>query len=46
MAPQESGTFGLPTGTALVIGSVIGLGVFAVPSALAGYGPISVVQQR
>ncbi|MFJ1584655.1 APC family permease [Streptomyces sp. NPDC088197] len=35
--------FGLPTATALVIGSVIGTGVFALPSALAPYGPISLV---
>jgi len=35
--------FGLPTATALVIGSVIGTGVFALPSALAVYGPISLV---
>jgi basic amino acid/polyamine antiporter, APA family len=42
-APRKSGTFGLPTATALVIGSVIGTGVFAVPSALAAYGPISLV---
>ena len=34
---------GLPTATALVMGSVIGTGVFAVPSALAAYGPISLV---
>jgi APA family basic amino acid/polyamine antiporter len=35
--------FGLPTATALVVGSVIGTGVFALPSALAPYGPISLV---
>lgn len=35
--------FGLPTATALVVGSVIGTGVFALPSALAAYGPISLV---
>jgi APA family basic amino acid/polyamine antiporter len=39
----KDGMFGLPTATALVIGSVIGTGVFAVPSALAAYGPISLV---
>ncbi|WP_084599179.1 amino acid permease [Actinoplanes subtropicus] len=33
--------FGLPTATALVVGSVVGTGVFALPSALAGFGPIS-----
>ena len=37
------GAFGLPTASALVVGSVIGTGVFALPSALAGYGPISLV---
>jgi APA family basic amino acid/polyamine antiporter len=42
-APSAKGTFGLPTATALVIGSVIGTGVFAVPSALAAFGPISLV---
>jgi APA family basic amino acid/polyamine antiporter len=42
-APVKDETFGLPTATALVIGSVIGTGVFAVPSALAVYGPISLV---
>jgi len=35
--------FGLPSATALVVGSVIGTGVFALPSALAGFGPISLV---
>jgi APA family basic amino acid/polyamine antiporter len=35
--------FGLPTATALVVGSIIGTGVFAVPSALAPYGPSSLV---
>lgn len=41
--PRPVGTFGLPTATALVIGSVIGTGVFALPSALAPFGPISLV---
>ncbi|MFG2696362.1 APC family permease [Kitasatospora sp. NPDC048407] len=41
--PQRNGTFGLPAATALVVGSVIGTGVFALPSALAPYGPISLV---
>ncbi|MFE0459036.1 amino acid permease [Kitasatospora sp. NPDC058965] len=35
--------FGLPAATALVVGSVIGTGVFALPSALAPYGPIALV---
>ncbi len=34
---------GLPAASALVIGSIIGTGVFALPSALAAYGPISLV---
>ena len=44
-APSRPGDrrFGLPTATALVVGSVIGTGVFALPSALAGFGPISLV---
>lgn len=45
-AEQPSTTekgFGLPSASALVIGSVIGTGVFALPSALAVYGPISLV---
>jgi APA family basic amino acid/polyamine antiporter len=33
----------LPTATALVIGSVIGTGVFGLPTALAAFGPISLV---
>ena len=42
-AGHEPRTFGLPTASALVVGSVIGTGVFALPSALAVYGPISLV---
>jgi basic amino acid/polyamine antiporter, APA family len=41
--PRADRRFGLPTASALVVGSVIGTGVFALPSALAGYGPISLV---
>lgn len=37
------GQLGLPTASALVIGSVIGTGVFGIPSALAMFGPISLV---
>jgi APA family basic amino acid/polyamine antiporter len=33
----------LPAATALVVGSIIGTGVFALPSALAPYGPIALV---
>lgn len=35
--------FGLVPASALVVGSVIGTGVFALPSALAAFGPISLV---
>jgi len=41
--PEPGRRFGLPTASALVVGSVIGTGVFALPSALAFYGPISLV---
>lgn len=41
-APKPS-RFGLPTAIALVVGSVIGTGVFGLPSALAPFGPISLV---
>jgi APA family basic amino acid/polyamine antiporter len=41
--PDSGRRFGLPTASALVVGSVIGTGVFALPSALAGFGPISLV---
>ncbi|MFJ8441291.1 APC family permease [Kitasatospora griseola] len=41
--PQRNAAFGLPAATALVVGSVIGTGVFALPSALAPYGPIALV---
>src|SRR6516162_6422815 len=35
--------FGLRTAIALIIGSIIGVGVFNLPTSLAGYGPISLV---
>jgi APA family basic amino acid/polyamine antiporter len=34
---------GLPTASAFVVGSIIGTGVFALPSALAPYGPSSLI---
>ena len=34
---------GLPPATALVIGSIIGVGIFNLPGSLASYGPISLV---
>jgi basic amino acid/polyamine antiporter, APA family len=42
--PVKAGSsFGLPAATALVVGSIIGTGVFALPSALAPYGPIAII---
>jgi basic amino acid/polyamine antiporter, APA family len=34
---------GLPQSTALVMGSIIGVGIFSLPYALASYGPISLI---
>lgn len=39
----EGRGFGLSTATALIVGSIIGVGVFNLPTSLAGYGPISLV---
>lgn len=39
----QSKQLGLPAASALVVGSVIGTGVFGLPSALAAFGPISIV---
>ena len=41
-APGSSG-LGLPQSTALVMGSIIGVGIFSLPYAIASYGPISLV---
>ena len=38
-APQ----FGLTAAMALIVGSIIGVGVFNLPTSLAGYGPITLV---
>jgi APA family basic amino acid/polyamine antiporter len=35
--------FGITTATALVVGSIIGVGIFNLPTSLAGYGPITLV---
>lgn len=50
MSPSRStkrttrpGQLRLPTASALVVGSVIGTGVFGIPAALAMFGPISLV---
>src|SRR5690242_7176572 len=36
-------TFGLPVAVALIMGSIIGVGVFNLPSSLASIGPITLV---
>ena len=41
-APAQGG-FGLTAATALIIGSIIGVGIFNLPTSLATYGPISLV---
>ena len=38
-----SGGFGLTTATALIIGSIIGVGIFNLPTSLAACGPITLV---
>ncbi len=35
--------FGVGTAVALIVGSIIGVGIFNLPSSLAGYGPITLV---
>jgi APA family basic amino acid/polyamine antiporter len=42
-AAAESGQFGLPTAIALIMGSIIGVGIFNLPTSLAAYGPITLV---
>jgi len=39
----RSGQFGLTTAIALIMGSIIGVGVFNLPTSLAPYGPITLV---
>jgi len=39
----EARGFGLGVATALIVGSIIGVGIFNLPTSLAGYGPISLV---
>ncbi|RMI39142.1 amino acid permease [Actinomadura harenae] len=41
--PQPRRVLGLPGATALVMGNVIGVGVFQLPAAIAGYGTIGIV---
>ena len=41
VADSSRGTLGLPQATALILGSIIGVGIFNLPGSLAAYGPIS-----
>jgi basic amino acid/polyamine antiporter, APA family len=41
-APPSQG-FGLPVAMALIVGSIIGVGIFNLPTSLSTYGPISLV---
>jgi APA family basic amino acid/polyamine antiporter len=41
--PSTNSSFGVGTATALIVGSIIGVGIFNLPSSLAGYGPITLV---
>ncbi|HEY7485822.1 MAG TPA: amino acid permease [Streptosporangiaceae bacterium] len=41
--PEAVVKFGLPQATALIMGSIIGVGIFNLPYSLAAYGPISIV---
>ena len=41
--PEEPPRLGLPGATALVVGSIVGVGIFNLPTSLAGYGPITLV---
>ena len=40
---NKGGGFGLPVAVALVMGSIIGVGIFNLPTSLAFYGPITLV---
>jgi APA family basic amino acid/polyamine antiporter len=40
--PPVSRGLGLPQATALIVGSIIGVGIFNLPASLAEYGPISI----
>jgi amino acid permease len=42
-APSSAGTLSLPTAVALVMGSIVGTGIFTRPSAVAQYGMVGLV---
>jgi APA family basic amino acid/polyamine antiporter len=42
-AVTEGSGFGLPVAIALIVGSIIGVGIFNLPTSLASFGPISLV---
>lgn len=42
-AEGSRGSLGLPQATALIVGSIIGVGIFNLPGSLAAYGPISLL---
>jgi APA family basic amino acid/polyamine antiporter len=42
-ATKGGGGFGLRVAMAMIVGSIIGVGIFNLPTSLAGYGPISLV---
>ncbi|GAA4605409.1 APA family basic amino acid/polyamine antiporter [Actinoplanes octamycinicus] len=41
--PEATASLGLPQATALILGSIIGVGIFNLPYSLASIGPISIV---
>jgi basic amino acid/polyamine antiporter, APA family len=43
VADEPRGALGLGPATALIVGSIIGVGIFNLPASLAGYGPISLI---
>jgi len=41
--PRTGGSLGLIPATALVMGTIIGVGIFNLPASFAAYGPISLI---
>src|SRR6478752_3536769 len=40
---EEHGKLGLPAATSLVVGNIVGTGVFLLPASLAAYGTVSIL---